>query len=196
MKPLYVSFYTVDYTEVAARLVTSLDVHDLPFEVDLVEDLGTWAANCARKPSFLKRKMEQHPGRPIVWIDADAMVVRPPTLLEDPNAFDQVAVCRYKWRSGKVETLSGTIWFGNRGLICTHLMELWERIQSQDPVLWDQVGLALALKDAELEGIWAQDLPFVYCFIHDFHRQEHPDAVPVIEHFQHSRQTRMKGVPK
>lgn len=189
---IYVSYYTPDYEEVAHRLKLSLATFELEHIVVPVPDRGTWVANCARKPLFIRDLLSQMK-KPLVWIDADAVVVKRPALFEDSAYCHDAAVCRYTWHQGKRETLSGTVWF-NDTYMAKRMVEHWIEQQALLPDMWDQVGLQMAVAEAEKTSAVIENLPVEYCYIHDLHRREHPDADPVIVHYQHSRQTRHKKV--
>lgn len=193
---LYVSFYTPDYAGVAHRLKVSLQMFGLDHHVIEIPDRGRWVDNCAFKPEFILREMWEDP-RPVVWIDADAVVRSVPWAFEheprgpvEPDA----RICTYIWkRVRRPEVLSGTLYFSG-GLGSKRLLELWIELQQKNPDMWDQRTLALAMDVARDMNITIENLPFEYVYIHDFHKTEWPEATPVIEHFQHSRETRHKKV--
>lgn len=192
---LYVSFYTPDYADCAKELEASLYLFGLDSEIDAFADLGTWQANCAWKPRFILQKLWDNPGRPVVWLDADAVIRRRPILLEEKPAEElDLRVCQYQWKRGKRETLSGTLYFGNHDSWSEELVKCWIRQQDQSPEMWDQVSLEYAIHNYDRAcGHVDKSLPVEYCWIFDFHKAEHPGGVPVIEHFQRSRVTRAKG---
>lgn len=198
---LYVSYYTPDYADVARRLVDSLNHFKLDHQVLPMSDRGSWAKNCAQKPSFLMCILDRFAGdRPVVWLDADAAVKRSPVLFESASspyaageASPHMGVCRYKWkRARKTEILSGTIWL-RRSMITESLLRTWHELCLENETLWDQMALAKAIDKTWL--VHVRCLPVEYCFIHDFHREEHPGRDPVVEHFQHSRVTRQRRRP-
>lgn len=193
---LYVSFYTPDYEDQAMRLKSSLQMQGLDHRIVPVADRGRWVDNCAFKPTFIMGMMALTT-QPVVWVDADAVVRSVPWAFEvDPREAvqDDAKICTYEWkRARKPEVLSGTLYFAS-SLGAKRLLELWIGCQRKRPDTWDQRTLAEAMGLAREINIGIGDLPFEYCFIHDFHRSEWPEAVPVIEHFQHSRRTRHKGV--
>lgn len=189
-EPIYVSFYTPDYAEQADRLLLSLKRWDLPNHVQEVPDLGTWVKNCAHKPEFILSMMQRFPGRPIVWIDADGEVVGRPDFMRMYPSMCDIARCKYKWWNGKTEVLSGTLYFGPTAG-AEHLLKSWQ-VQGQfQPDSWDQHTLEAVL---DLTTASVFELPVEYCWIVDLHREQHPNGVPVVQHYQHSRVTRTKGL--
>lgn len=138
MPPVYVSFYTDSYAQHAAGLTESLDAFRLPHDVRRVESLGSWAANCNRKPAFLLEMMRRHPDRALVWLDADARVKSRPVLFDELDC-DFAA----HWRHG-AELLSGTLFFGPTPA-SRRLCEAWQRECIRYPDKWDQVNLQVTL---------------------------------------------------
>lgn len=191
---LYTSFYTEDYTEPASRLVASMREHRLDHEVTKVPDAGKWIYNCAYKPKFIHSMLLRHGDRPMVWTDADSVVRANPPLFEGLSPSLETcdaAICEYSWRGLRTETLSGTIWLApTPGAL--RLVDIWAALQITMPQEMDQRVLAKAVELARSEGVRVGKLPVEYCFITDLHRVEHPQAVPVFEHFQHSRIRRKK----
>lgn len=190
-EPLYISFATPDYDAHARRLVESLDRFGLPHWVSLMPGTGSWVRNCAMKPEFVLRMMRRHPDRPVVWVDADAVVRKYPALFGGLGVEADAAVCKYAWkRARKTEVLSGTLYFENNGPSLA-LVGRWADLQKQAPDVWDQRTLEEAL--ATTPEARVRNLPVEYCYITDFHRDENPGMEPVIEHFQASRIARQKA---
>lgn len=186
---MVIAYYTDDrYKREADRLRQSLLEHGLKHRIDAFEDRGSWAANTSAKPTFIRRMMYAHNG-PVLYLDADAVVQRPPKVVQDlrPEMWD-IAV-HYRERDhrpygSRLELLSGTIWLGNTPA-CKRLVELWEAVCQTDPGTWDQRHLERIIR--ETPDLRVFRLPPEYCFIFDSMCKQHPDAVPVIEHFQASR---------
>ena len=176
--PLFVSFFTPDYADDAERLRRSIDAQGLGCDIERVESLGKWEHNCSFKPSFIRNMRRKHPGRALVWIDADAEVVQRPTLFAKQNGTD--FACHWL----NEELLSGTLYFAATAN-ATRLMNKWEKLCKENPDTWDQRVLVGAL-----EG-WkgtARELPGAYCRIFDNPHQK--DIEPVILHHQASRRQR------
>lgn len=190
---LYVSFFTKDYWRPAARMIHSLMEFGLDHEVVQMPDTGRWIENCALKPKFIHKMMQDYPGRPIVWTDADSVLRQKPLAFELENTSEignaDAAVCEYQWRRGGKETLSGTMYFApTAGAMW--LVDAWAALQAADRNVMDQRVLERAVKIAVDQGVVVRNLPVEYCFISDFHSMEWPDKKPVFEHFQYSRTSR------
>lgn len=187
-RSVYVSFYTPDYIEPVSRLIESLHKHGLDYDIPKFPDTGEWIKNCALKPKFIYDMLYRYQDRPLVWTDADSVVNSTPHLFELPNTYKDfdAAVCEYKWLRGRTETFSGTLWFNKTGR-ARRLVDIWAALQLASPSEMDQRVLARAVELARAEGVRVASLPVEYCYIFDFHKEEHPTKVAVIEHFQYSR---------
>lgn len=158
MKPLFCSFYAgPGYTEEARGLVESLERLDLPHYVAELPDAGSWVENCGRKASFLLGVAEKFPGTPLVWLDADARVVQPPTMFDTLDC--DVAFHR---RHGE-ELLSGTLYFGGTNS-AAELLRCWQDECRAHPNEWDQRCLDAVV----MRGRWRECLlPPQYVAIFD-----------------------------
>jgi hypothetical protein len=176
MRPVFVSFYTPAYTGEAAGLVASLELFGLPHDVALVPPLGNWTANCGHKPSFLLSMAEKWPGRPLVWLDADARVRQYPALFD---SLDADFACHFK--DGR-ELLSGTLYFAPTAP-AAELLRRWEERCRTAPGEWDQRNLQAVVAEG-VPGLRVAELPPQYVQIFDLmaHHGE-----PVILHRQASR---------
>jgi hypothetical protein len=199
---LFVSFYTPLYAEEAKGLIASLREQGAAFDVVALPSAGSWQANCAMKPAFISEMVRKH-RVPVVWVDADARLLRSPDFLLglDPQRTDFAAHWANIWRNGP-ELLSGTTWWGtsHRAL---NLLAMWEEIQRRSPEKWDQKCLQTAVeycqRGAEVmvngktldlpRGKQLVELPAEYCKIFDLMAE---CKNPVIEHHQASR--RFKNV--
>ena len=176
-EPVFVSYATPAYQGHANKLAESLETHGCEYDIEFVDSLGSWEANCGMKPSHIKRMRKKHKGRRVVWVDADAVLCGKPDLFGQLNGAD-VAFHRL---DGK-ELLSGTLYFAP-GARATRLLTRWEKAQAANPTEWDQKTL-----DAALVG-WKgkpSELPASYCRIADNPRQVGVEAI--IEHHQASRE--------
>lgn len=87
MTPLYISYFTRDtpYESEAAELAVTLRQFGLPHDIQGIDARGSWNANAGHKPTFIRDMMLQYDGRPLVFLDADARVVKPPVLFGEIN---------------------------------------------------------------------------------------------------------------
>jgi hypothetical protein len=188
--PIFVTFATPDYAAESKRLIASFKRFGLEYFSESFMDTGRWVTNCGHKPIFLKEMMVKYPDRAVVWVDADAEVKKEPRELLTMPSWADVGACRYTWKKGrKTELLSGTIYLKNNE-IAHDVVDEWVKTQRRAPQLWDQVTLDEVLR--RLRHVLFYALPVEYCFITDFHRDENPGIEPVIEHYQKSREMRLK----
>lgn len=177
MDYLIVAFYTLDtpYEQEVKSLVASCKALGLPVHTEGYPSLGKWELNCALKPGFIRRMLDKFPGQNLLYLDADAMVVKRP-IFEDGD-YDLAA----HFRDGK-ELLSGTLFFKNLSRV-KRLVDQWILVQEQHPTMWDQRTLQLAVM--RNEETYCRKLPAAYCKILD---ADIPD--PYIQHNQASRRYR------
>jgi hypothetical protein len=80
------SFYTNGfYSRLAHRLGASCRANGLDCYIIPLDDRGRWVLNCAAKATFVLECLERH-GRPVLWIDADAVMRNIPALLDETEA--------------------------------------------------------------------------------------------------------------
>src|SRR3990167_8507360 len=93
--PLVVSYYTkgTGYEEEASHLIQSCQKFAIEHCVEGIQDLGSWEKNCAFKPYFMQKKMEQYK-RPLLWVDVDAVFLQP--LSFEESFFADCALIKYK----------------------------------------------------------------------------------------------------
>ena len=182
---IVVSYYTPDYAHFAVDLVSDLERLGIAHDVREVPDLGSWQANTRRKPTFLRKMLNEH-GAPVVWIDADARVDAYPQILDEVGEKTDVSFHVFRLAGGRAEPLSGTVWVSSRSFL-----RAWEYEMREAPDAWDQVAMGRAAN-----GYLVQELPPAYCWIQGifdkpFYERNNPGAgPPVIRHFQASRQKR------
>ncbi|MEL6498196.1 MAG: class I SAM-dependent methyltransferase [Planctomycetota bacterium] len=180
--PAVVSYYTVGtpYADEVKGLLGSCAKLGLDHHVRGVESAGSWEANCAMKARFIRDELDRL-DRPVLWVDADAVIRRPPVLLSGGEP--DFAVHKFRgWQFA-----SGTVYF-NRTPLARRVVDRWVELCEARPEIWDQIHLDSAWESvAARYPLRTQWLPAGYTKIFD------ADAVgePVIEHFQASR--RFKG---
>ncbi len=178
--PVIVSYFTTDtaYVALADRLRASCDDLGLTHHIVPRTPRGSWEANCATKAEVCLTAWREM-RRPILWVDADAIVRGRPSLLAGSRA--DFAIHKYwGW-----EFASGTLFFGQTPL-AERLLATWVDRCAHEPRVLDQVHLGRVWDEvaasAPLHTTW---LPRSYCQIFDT-PLEHDEA-PVVEHFQASR---------
>lgn len=182
ISPIYVAYYTVDtpYEEEIKKLITSLKKFNLPYDLQGVASLGSWQENTKFKAIFIQNMLFKHQNRPIVYVDADAVIRNYPLLFDTLNC--DIAVHYYDdKRHAERELLSGTLYFGATEK-AKKIVEFWRTVNRQYPHQWEQKNLALALRF--MPDLTVVELPSTYCQIFDLMRGAEE---AVIEHFQASR---------
>ena len=179
--PVYVSYYTLNGYQVEKKmLIRSLRTFGLQYEVDQIEDLGSWQANTQYKAQFILEKLDKHTGSPVVFVDVDAEIIRYPAVFCDLDKQSDIA-CH--WRNGR-ELLSGTLFVANSNATRT-LLDNWIELNNANMFTWEQRNLQQLLENS-LDINMARLGP-EYCFIFDSMFKDNPGVAPVIEHFQASR---------
>lgn len=185
------------YEEVAQNyLIPSLEKLELPYDLQLIDNLGSWNKNTSYKATFAKEMLKKHKGSNIVILDADARILEYPEIFDEiPNDYDIGAFILdrdtwYKNSYGKdrYEFLSGTLFIRNSAL-GNFLVNQWE-LECKNTNEWEQKVLFKVLKrfDAKI-----YTLPMSYCYITslpDGSKPNIPCEKPVILHYQVSRKYR------
>ncbi|MEO1585436.1 MAG: class I SAM-dependent methyltransferase [Planctomycetota bacterium] len=178
--PVVVSFYTkgTPYEDEVAGLRESCERLGLDHQITGVEPAGSWERNCAMKAAFIRAEADRM-DRPVLWVDADAVVRRPPVVLAGAE-MDFAVHKSHGWQFG-----SGTCYF-NRTPLARMVLDRWAELCESRPEIWDQIHLDAAWEMVSarhpLRTCW---LPASYTKIFDL-EAAHADE-PVIEHFQASR---------
>ena len=181
MNTLLVTAYTPGYRDLYERLAESCKTHGAELWAMPYESTGSWERNGHVKPQALLEAMRQHPGRPVCWVDADAILRAPPVLLD---ALD--GTCDVAWHMvpKTKEDLSGTVW------VCPDpgdFLREWD-LALAGTNMWDQRALRGAAGELD---ITVGQLPAEYCWIDYFAEPRWGGPrVPVIEHTQASRDVR------
>ena len=171
-----ISFYTIDtpYEQEAEALVKTLKEFDLEYHIYSVKSKGNWALNCAQKSTVLKQALEDFDDD-ILYVDADARVLRRPELQDDLPGF-----CIWNNMRKQVELMSGTIYFPNNS-ISRNIIDDWIEAQTHKPQEWDQKVLQSVIDPYEYIV-----LSLEWCYIEKFMQIQDP----IILHTQASRRLR------
>jgi hypothetical protein len=189
-KFVIVAYFTkgTPYEEHVKKLIRSLNVFALPYDIKPIEDMGDWYSNMQYKPTFILEMLQKYPKRSIVYVDVDAVFFRYPEYFNylDNQSSDEVAVhvldhSQYGKNRNSLELLRGTIYFRNTEKSSIIIRE-WIEECKKDAKLWDQKALATVLENHSYHL-----LPAEYTTIFDYMSSiKHP----VIKHFQASRQNK------
>lgn len=181
-EPIFISFATActEYEKIIERLVDSFDKFNLEHHTELVEHRGSWQANSAYRSTWIREQLENFE-RPVVWVDADAVVRQFP---EDfwKTGYDLMAFFHPNGR------IAGGTTYWAPSETCYNLLREWERRVSIPFDQWPEEHQRLTemhLLDAFncTQGLRVNRLSVAYCKIFD----REPDVQPVIEHFQATR---------
>jgi len=158
--PIFVNFYTGDngYDEQVAKLISSLRKWKLPYYIIDIDSLGhRWEYICQLKPVFILKVMDLYPDKNIVWIDADAIILKPPELF---THIDQPISVHY---FDNHELGTGTVYLKNNKKAKTILGE-WIDEQKKDKTIWDQKALQKVMRNHQTD---VYPLPKEYIAIFD-----------------------------
>lgn len=191
--PLVVSYYTKNtpYEEEAKNLIASCKQWNVEHHIEGVDDLGSWENNCFFKPCFIRNQLLKWK-RPILWVDSDAIFLRP--FIFDEFMFADLGVLKYEGQEDpRLSLMSGTVYInatpgGKQGvdLWCFYAEKIHQAKGTALPFA-DQMSLNLTvLSGAPLK---IAPLPLRYCAIFDQDKGEEVDSI-IIEHGQASRKWR------
>lgn len=199
-KWLVSAFYTIGtpYKDILySQLIPSLDKLNIKYNIEEVENKGSWLKNVAQKPLTILHILEKYPDFNVISLDADCQVLSYPTLFDEiPEEYD-TALHTLDWNSwyghnnNVKETLSGTMWFNNTKKVKDFVQEWYDNAIKD--YKWEQKCLQeLLLKRKDIKIF---ELPLEYCYISSLPDGSPPKIKchnPVICHFQASRQLRRK----
>jgi len=200
VKPVIISYYTVNtkYEEVMnTHLLPSLKKFDLEYQISGIDSLGNWQENTTYKATFICERLHNlH--RDIIWLDADCIVQRYPTLLYEIQDIKDIAVFYldwYKhWRSQegqlKEELISATMLFRYRDNVLKTLEKWIEANEKNTNNVFEQKIFQDVLDINEF-NLNIERLPAEYCAIIK-HDGKLPNYInnPAIIQYQASRKYR------
>lgn len=163
------------------RLWGSVLKYELPYSFDRIESkYHTWIETVAYKPQFILEKLNELKS-PVVWIDADAEIIRRPDLFYELENYDLAYYTRN--RDGYIELLSGTMYLSyNQNVL--NLVEQWAELSKQwaQSNVWEQKILQELVPKTKLKVF---DFPVSYCQIFD--QSDMLKEPGVVVHYQASR---------
>jgi hypothetical protein len=193
--PLIVSYYTKNtpYEQEVQTLIKSCDQFGIEYSIDAIESFGSWEENCAFKPFFLRKKLETLQ-RPILWVDADAVFLRPMEFEE--FMFADLSLLKDSGTDPRFSVRSGTVYINSteKGLEalklwCSYSEKIWEMEKKVLP-FQDQASLYFTLLSKPPISISL--LPLKYCAIFDEELKDLAKEEVVIEQRQASRRFHSK----
>jgi len=192
---IYISYYTKNtpYETVMENcLLRTLNQWNLEYDIEGIDDRGSWQRNTGYKCEFIKKMLLKH-NQPVVFLDSDALVIRNPILFDDLGEYD-IAFHWLDWylqwrgqeRRDKRELLSGTMMFSPT-ITTFDLLEDWINAVKNNPDVWEQRVLQKIVEKNE-KFINIYNLPAEYCAV-ILHNRKIPSYIkfPVIVHTQASR---------
>ena len=160
---------------------------------ELIPDLGTWHLNTAYKAKFILDMFKMFPHfKSVVYVDADAEMLRYPTLFDEiPDEYD--IACHflsweiwYGYTGNKTrELLTGTILLKNRPIVKDLCNEWYNEAIKQNE--WEQKTLQRIITKYPIKIF---ELPIEYCYMITRPHGEPPLIRvddPVFRHYQVSR---------
>lgn len=177
MSYIIVSYFTIKtpYAQEVDNLRKSLRQFGVKHEIQGAPNLGSWEKNCQYKAIFIREMLDQF-SEDIVWVDADAV------LMKEPVLFDSLEVdLAYHYLPHREELLSGTLFLKNNAIVRT-LVDDWIALNDTN-MEWDQKNLQALVEGHET--LTTEILPAEYCKINKHRIQVAHD--PVITHYQASR---------
>lgn len=186
--PLVVSYFTQGtiYVKEIEHLRKSLHKYVMDYEFRGMPNTGNWRHNCAMKGPFMRDMMAKL-DRPLIWLDADARVIKYPILFEQLKCD---FACMISWHREKPGSASGTMYFNNTDAT-KKLLDVWADMCKKEPDELDQHLLHRALKKVDLNFT---ELPHGYCIreLDKVRDGDSPDRF--IHHFQASRRVDKQAV--
>jgi len=191
--PLIVSYYTQGtlYQLEVQNLIASCEKWGLEYHVEPIASFGSWERNCCYKPFFLMQKLQEF-ARPLLWTDADAVVVQKPRWLDAFGEDFAVRMHDDLEEGHPSKVLTGGVYV-NATQGGARILRAWgeECIKAfNDPhrteEVWDQITLRDALRRG-MPGVRIGKLPGAYVAIEGNLKDEKEVPDPVILHYQASR---------
>ncbi|MAG30646.1 MAG: hypothetical protein CL908_07125 [Deltaproteobacteria bacterium] len=173
------AFFTESYRDEIDRLEVSLRAFDIPYRFRRYSPLESWEATTGIKPGFILDCLDEHPGKDVLYVDADAFIRRP---LGDFGQFEGDLGLHFNLnlvQPGRLRT--GTIYARPTSATRDFLSE-WSAIQSRRPELNDTEGFKEACALPAARDVRFFCLPIEYVKVFDRDR-----ISAYIEHFQASR---------
>lgn len=174
--PLVVSFYTPEYESELPTFIESLKKWEMEHELTPIKNRGGWRANVGYKPEFLIKELKRH-GRPVLFIDVDAIVEGPCDLLRDieedydfagrftlqPKPYNRPGATQpYRGNRHFKTITSGTLWF-NATDVALKFLNLWKKNECGQYLL-GQLVLAETWHHDRPEELRTLRLPNPYCW--------------------------------
>lgn len=159
-----------EYFKDAMKMFESCHRFGIGAEIMPYKSFGSWRANANYKGNLVLSALKRHPLVNIVWVDADAAILKYPKLFDDYPYDIGVYFAEWPLDSGKKKCSNGTIFFKNTPEVRQFVSE-WAAWSMQNPTKSQQDKFGEMLKASNLN--WGE-LPPEYCMV------VAPDPVPKI----------------
>jgi hypothetical protein len=168
-----ISFFTKNTpyeTEINNKLIRSLNSHNLDYDIEGIDDLGSWQANTGYKCQHIKKMLLKHK-EPVCFMDADAIIIRPPVLLDQLPKDVDLAYHFFNWfghwrgqweNTSNIQLLSGTMMWGYNERVLSLIDEWIEKIKTNQHI-WEQKVLEDIVYARNDLNIY--NLPAEYCCV-------------------------------
>lgn len=189
---MIISGYTIntDYEQEVKDLESDLKRFNLDYKLYSYESRGDWTKNTMVKAELIQRALNEFPGEDIIWLDADAIILKNPTFFHDLKNKEFDICCYYhKTRYNPNELLSGTIIFRNNDIVKS-LVNDW--VNDNSEVNWDQKILQKYVDGKYANKLKKINLPKEYIKIRPRKLSDARKIDGVIGHKQLSREQRYK----
>lgn len=197
-KVIYISCATKNtpYIEIIEKgLIPSLQKFKLPYDIEYIDSRGNWTLNTQLKAMVIHNLMLEHQ-QPVVMLDADAVVVRYPSVFDHLQEYDLAfhnldtdLFWRGK-RGTKREPLTGTLYV-NFNETSLRFVSSWIEENLNHPEKHDMANFGSVL--LKYPEITIYNLPLEYVAIVNRNNEVPPTIHnPVIVHYQASRRLRSK----
>jgi hypothetical protein len=193
------AFYTIGtpYEAEAAELVKTLDRFGLKHDVRAYEHPGSWTKAGFLIPRCIGDVRQAHPGEDVLYLDADARVMKDPTPYcdslkgkADVGLFYLDNSPHHPGKDGR-ELCTGTTWWAATAAAADAL-DLWQTMCSQSvkPLETDQTILQRILAAALMGHVSVAELPPEMCWMDTISAMHYGEREPIIFHTQASRRHR------
>ena len=184
-RPLIIAYFTGDngYAGEARNLLLTIRQFGYEYDIQEIDNFGSWLRNVMYKPIFIKKMLEKHK-RSVLYLDADATIERE---IDFTMFLDVDFAVPYV---GNFWVNPATLFFRNTSGVI-ELIDKWINANDRHPdASSDQINLVDVLNEANWEKkIRILNLPKEYCSISDsIGRADNPIVL------QHQASQRLAGI--
>jgi hypothetical protein len=183
--PIFVNLYTGDngYEKYIGKLIESLKKFNLPYYIVEIHSNGdSWEKICQQKPFLLKKVLDLYK-KNIVWVDADAIIEK------EPSLFKGISKSLAVHYMDKTNELNSAVLFFKNNDITKNIIKDWIEKNNTDEKLWDQRTLQEVIRKNYEEHVFK--LPNEYCTIFD--KGGYNQTNRVISQWQASRELKFNN---